>query len=372
MLSLRNVVIAAAILVITGAAFLVARGEPGPIRIGVVLSDDGVLGARIAAGEVSAAGGVAGRKLSVLVTEEASTAAHPAIELAERLSADPTVIAVVGHSNSAATLAASQTYNRHHVPQIAPTSSAPAISQAGEYTFRLVASDEYQGKFLADAITEGGKIQRVAILYVNDEYGRALYGELREQLRRREIPVVYEAPFLAEPRFTWPATLARSVVEQQPDVLVWIGRPGELAILLPQLREMLPRLSILASDGVQSQKFHQNEDGIFTGVRFVRFRDVESDANDMRALRERFRSDGGLALTDEAALAYEAIHLVAAAIAAGGARRENVRDYLASLGSSRPPYAGPLGPIAFDSNGDAKPHYVMSVLPPPDSASDRR
>lgn len=370
--SLCSVRSAAATLLMSGLVLTGACTDADTIRIGVVLSEDGLLGASMAADEVNAAGGVRGRALAILPMHESATDARGAIEVAERFSSDPSVIAVVGHSNSGTTLAASQIYNRNRLPHIAPTSSAPLISQAGDYTFRLVASDIHQARFLADAITAGGAAPRTAILFVNDDYGRPLHAELRDQLRRRGVPLVFDAPFLGEPRFTDPEALASSVAKTNPSVLVWIGRAGELRDLVPHLRRVLPDLPIVASDGALSPVLQHNRDGVFTGLRFVRFRDLSSDSDAIRDFRDRFRRHGGAEVTDQAALAYEAVHLLTAAIDAGGTTREQVREYLQSIGSSRTQHLGVTGPIAFDTNGDALPVYVMVVMPPPSSTRTDR
>ena len=83
-----------------------------PIRIGVVVDGDGIVGARLALEDALAAGGIAGRTLElVVVPPRMATVAEPSILAADSLAGDPHVVAVVGHSNSAASLAASQVYN---------------------------------------------------------------------------------------------------------------------------------------------------------------------------------------------------------------------------------------------------------------------
>ncbi|HEY5440566.1 MAG TPA: ABC transporter substrate-binding protein, partial [Gemmatimonadaceae bacterium] len=96
----------------------------GPYRIGVVLDDDGFRAASLAAEQVNADGGINGHRLELRnIGGAGSTKARVALETAERLATDPNILAVVGHTNSSASLAASQVYNMRHVAQIAPTST---------------------------------------------------------------------------------------------------------------------------------------------------------------------------------------------------------------------------------------------------------
>lgn len=82
-------------------------GDDPPIRIGVVVDGDGIVGARFALDDALASGGIEGRTLElVVVPPRMATVAEPSILAADSLADDPRVVAVVGHSNSAASLAA--------------------------------------------------------------------------------------------------------------------------------------------------------------------------------------------------------------------------------------------------------------------------
>ena len=174
----------------------VGCGSPRPIRIGLVLDGDGERGAILAANDVNAGGGIRGRPLQLQILRGlSSTSAKVALAAAESLAADPTILAVVGHTNSSASLAAAQVYNEHHLVQIAPTTTAPLFSFAGRYSFRLVASDSHQGAFLASIVLADSTHPRTALAYVNDDYGRALHETFVRGLSARGIAPVYEGPY---------------------------------------------------------------------------------------------------------------------------------------------------------------------------------
>ena len=63
------------------------------------------------------------------------------------------------------------------------------------------------------------------------------------------------------------------------------------------------------------------------------------------------------------ALAYDATILIGHAALEGGATRPRVREYLASIGSSRPAVSGVTGPISFDPQHDVidKPVVIATV-----------
>ncbi len=328
------------------------------VRFGIVVSDEAVAAAELAAAEINASGGIRGHPLELhVIAGGGSTRAGPALEAAEELSLDPTILGVVGHSNSSASLSAAQIYNTRHVVQIAPTSSAPLLSQVGPFTFRLVPSDVHQARFLADQVTAGHATPRTALLFVNDDYGHALHEELRALLKEAGVPVVYDAPYSHEEPLGDPAATARRIGQERPDLLVWIGRSEQLLQLLPELRRASAGIRILASDGIDVA--YQNESGLLDGVRFVRLVDMTAPRAGLEDLRARFLPLTGFPLTPEAALTYDAVMLLASAARSQGLRPEAIRDYLAGVGTRNPAHAGATGTIAFDADGNPRPAYTL-------------
>jgi branched-chain amino acid transport system substrate-binding protein len=333
------------------------------VRIAVVMTLDGILAAQLAAEDINSAGGIHGRPIELVVIEEShSDAPRQAIATAERLTADPRVLAVIGHRGSGGSLAASQVYNAEHLPQIAPTSSAPLYTEAGPYSFRLVASDIHQAEFIARRVAAMTPVPRIAVLYVNDDYGRAFHDLLQAELTGAGREPVYSAPYLdgetqlAERR----RELLKSIGTARADLLLWIGRSRELVQLRSELRSALPRLLVLGSDAMADGTYAGRPE--FAGDRIVRFVDIVARAAALRGFTGRHAARGGDGLTDEAPLTYDAVGLVATALRQGATDRESIRNYLDSLSLGGGGYAGISGEIRFDADGDARPSYFLLQL----------
>jgi branched-chain amino acid transport system substrate-binding protein len=322
---------------------------------------DGVIGAQLAAADINAAGGINGRHLELVVVEENhATLPQDAIATADRLAADSRVLAVIGHHGSSESLAASQVYNARHIAQIAPNSSAPLYTQAGPYSFRLVASDVHQAEFIAARIAAMSPVPRIAMLYVNDDYGRALRGFVQAALRGAGTPAVYEAPFVeGEALFTASRDdILRSLKNARPDLLLWIGRAEELVLLRSRLRQELPDARVLGSDAaLEGNTFPVVP--AFAGDLMVSYVDITAPRPDLRNVASRFEAATGQPLTDAAALTYDAVGVVVAAMRAGASDREGIRRYLGSLALPGRVYSGITGEISLDANGDARPSYVL-------------
>ena len=167
-----------------------ANGGSGPIRIGVAgpftdpIGRPMRLAAELAAEEINARGGVGGRPLELVLRDDYANP-DSAVFVAGELY-DAGVSAVIGHLFSDATLAAAPVYNGGSDPVVAisPSSSAPEVSAAGQYTFRVCPSDNAHGAALAQWIRKRLGFQRGAVLYLNDPYGRGIRRTFVEEFMR--------------------------------------------------------------------------------------------------------------------------------------------------------------------------------------------
>jgi branched-chain amino acid transport system substrate-binding protein len=339
-----------------------ACSDPRPVVVGIVLASEGVEGARFAAAHVNATGGIRGRPLVLREISDQGAASRAALAAAESLSTDRDVVAVVGHSNSAASLTASQVYNERRVVQIAPTSSAVPLSDAGPFTYRLVAGDAHQARFIAQQITRDGTRPDVAVAFVNDDYGRSLRRELDASLAASGVHVVLEEPYSEGAGLPDPARIAVSVARSGAGVVVWLGRGDPLRQLMPELRRAAPAVRVVASDGLDNRQTAANRSGTLTGVQFVCFVDVTGKRPELAEMRDRYFQRAGRMITTELALAYDAVLIVATAAREEGLGRNDIQEYLRSLGAGRPAHRGVTGDFLFDERGDPRPSYCLAEV----------
>src|SRR5690606_20385342 len=122
-----------------------------------------------------------------------------AIEVAMELRDNPSVVAVVGHVNSNATLAAADFYNddERGLIAISPASSSPLITDAGPWIFRVCPSDLLHGPALARWAYERLGARRAVVLYSNDEYGRGVIQSFGDTFQASGGEVVSNDPYLS-------------------------------------------------------------------------------------------------------------------------------------------------------------------------------
>jgi branched-chain amino acid transport system substrate-binding protein len=171
-----------------GLAFILILGLGGAaladtIKIGVAgpyTGDAAAYGDNIKAGvslkakEINDAGGIKGQKIE-LVWGDDLCAPKEAGTVGAKFAADKSMVAVVGHVCSSATLAAMPIYVRNSMPVISATSTNPTIGKVGKgWFFRNCYTDDFQGRFLAKyAMTVLG-LKNVAVFHENNDYAIGL------------------------------------------------------------------------------------------------------------------------------------------------------------------------------------------------------
>jgi branched-chain amino acid transport system substrate-binding protein len=344
-----------------GAAALQAGcRDPAPVALGVVSSPTYVDAARLAVAHELAYGPIPG--FDTVMIEEGDNRAAPAIEAAERVVAVQGIAAVVGHSNSAASLAAAPIYNSHEVVQIAPTASAVVYSEAGTFSFRLVPRDDRQGRFLAGHVEEilSGD-GRVAVFYVNDDYGRGLREAVLSNLDLARYSVVVDLPHVeGDVSAGEVAHAAEALRVARPDLILWLARGSVLNRFLEGIGAGAPDVPVLGGDATWSGTGVPGY-GRWGVVRFATYLDLNGTET-LRAFGRQFRERYGREASAPDALTYDATRLLMSGIRSGARSGEELRSFLHSLGRTRPPYPGITGDIAFDDQGDIDRSFVLETL----------
>jgi branched-chain amino acid transport system substrate-binding protein len=343
--------------------------ELSPVGVGVALSQSFINAARLAVADAVAEGGVP--PLDTVMLGDGWISAVPAIRMAEQFVAQPGLVAVIGHSNSAASLAASPIYNGAEVVQIAPTSTAARYAEAGPYSFRLAPPDTKQGEVIAAAVRSrlprGG---RLGVFYVNDDYGRGLRAAVLGKLDTSRYRVTFDRPHNDEDlqapsgdSARRVAELARALEVTRPEVLLLLARFHTVELYLSAIRETLPGATLIGGDGIGPAHFRAAEHPGWAGVRYADFLDFErSEA--LREFRRRYAEAYGTPARSAEVLSYDAMRLVLAGVAEGARTGPALRDWLLSLGTARPAFEGLSGPIRFGPDGEIDRPYVLQTIPP--------
>lgn len=350
----------------TGVALLAGAlgcaGSKGPITIGLAgpfSQPRGIsmrLGAELAVREINRAGGVHGRPLA-LVIEDDSGLAEAAVAAARRLYANRQVVAVIGHLTSAATLAAAPIYNGGPRPVVAvsPSASAPIVSGAGPYIFRVCPTDVVHGTRLAQFAYRRLGARTAAILYHTDEYGRGIRGTFSAEFRRLGGRIVADDPYVPDlPSFEPYLRLLQR--RGGADALLIAGTAASAQRILPTLDTVGFHPRVLGGDALSGVEATPEGRGVFISLAYLPDRPGARNEEFVRAYHAAYP---GQPLDHRGAATYDIVYLLARALAVTGPQRNRIRGYLAGVGTESPPFQGVTGRIAFDQNGDVPNKAVV-------------
>ncbi len=332
------------------------RSTDQPVLIGVTGAFTDPIGApmrraaELAAEEINASGGVGGRKIELVERNDFADPDSAVFVATDLYSAG--VVAVVGHLFSSTTLAAAPVYNGGADPvvELSPSSSAPEVSTAGPYTFRLCPSDLAHGAVLARWIHERLNLQRGAVLYRNDDYGRGVRQTFVQEFTRLHGELLSIDPYFGD-RPDPGVYLDRLVKLGKMQFLLIAGNRSDAEDIIRQARARKISVPILGADGLEGlEETGPLAEGVYISQAYLPTITTPANRKFVEAYHRKYPGAG--LPNQPAAATYDALYLLRDVIARVGSRRAAVRNGLAAVGSSAPPFHGVTGEVTFDSLGD--------------------
>ena len=327
-------------------------------------------GARMAVADVNAAGGVHGRRLSLLEYRTGSYFAdgrHAALLAVEEAEA----VAIVGANASSLSEAIAGIADTRGVVQVSNVSTAddltwdPASGRDRPYVFRVCPSDVVMGLSLAEFARDDLKARRVAILY---EVGRSYSAKLARSFadafadpgRGRVAAEFFYLPLETDFR-----NQLQEVAAFRADVLFLPGSFTDATLIAGQAERLGIRPTLLGGDAWSNHLLFKRDAPTRTSY-------YADHCAPPAAFLERYRREFGSESDGcRAILAYDAVQAVAAALRALlpvtdadlttglAATRDRVRAALADVS-----FEGMAGLIRFDDHGDVLRGVAMTAVEP--------
>ena len=280
------------------------------------------------------------------------------LKWAHKYADTPELLAVIGHSDSRSTLAAAAEYNRLRIPQIVTIATNPAITNIGGWTYRLCISDALQGAALAEYAVRDWAKRRIAVFYVNDDYGRVLTRIFEDHVRGLGGEIIFSVMHRdnLEPddQELIQSNLIRSRKTREPDLLALFQRMDAARWTIAAARKVGLAADILGSDSLGPIGFVQASPEITEGMRIAQFfLALPENKRSVQFVRD-FVEYTGKQPDYAQAFTYDAVLLLRDAVRAGGFTHAEVRAYLDSLIENGAQLDGVAGPYAFGSDHDAR------------------
>jgi len=357
---------ATAVLSVATLACRPSADGDGVIRIGIAADlkrpnmQTVLRGVELAIDKLNAEG--SGRRFAIA---KPPAQASGAVDIATALRDDPGIVAVVGPADSrssresAPILADEDGAGRRALAAVSPTSTSMSLTGLSPWLFRVCPSDAASSRAAARYVLDSLGFRRATIMYRNDSYGRGWSAAFTDAYNAGGGTVLERNPHLADMN-EWRA-YAGVVKITRPEIVLFPGSPADLAGFVRSLRAIGADTPVLGGDAVSELEAQAGE---FAGVRYIAFFQASHvQTPEAKAFVLAFTKKYGVPPEQRSALAYDATMLIGHAALEAGATRAEVRDYLASIGTSRPAVTGVTGRIAFDQQHDVvdKPVVIATV-----------
>ena len=329
--------------------------------IGIALTRSNHSAVELAAREINASGGIGGVPLELMGLEWDVVDrfdAEDILKWADRFAATDDLVAVIGHSDSSSTLSAAASYNQKKIPQIVTIATNPAITNIGDWTYRLCLSDAAQGPALAEyAVLDWGK-KRIAVFYVNDDYGRGLAQLFEKRVRELggEIVanVMHRNVLEADDKELISSALANLKRIGEPDLIALFQRINAANWTINAIREAGISASLLGGDSLGPISFIKEDAELKEGMRISQFFLPRPEDEHAMKFVNNFRQFANAEPEYGQAFAYDSVYLVRDAVLNGGFSREGVKSYLDKLIREKTVINGAGGAYALGPDHDAR------------------
>jgi branched-chain amino acid transport system substrate-binding protein len=306
-----------------------------------------VKAAELVAKEVNARGGILGKKIELLVEDDACKP-DVATNTATKLVSEGAQV-VVGHICSGATKAALGIYKDAGIIVMSPSATNPGLTQSGDYPnfYRTIASDDSQAKLDVDFAINELKVKRVAVIHDKGDYGKGFAGFAKkfiEEDGRAEV-LLFEG---VTPGAVDYSAVVQKIKRAKVDAVIFGGYHPEASKIVSQMRKKRLKAYFISDDGVKDDTFIKVARQYAEGVYASGPRDTSDNPLNIKAVKAHKDAYG----TDPGAFyinAYSAMLAFVNAIEKAGST-----DYETLTKTLQSEYVEtPIGKISFDKRGDA-------------------
>ncbi len=236
-------------------SFAVQTFAEESIKIAVMLAHTGAAaksdaygweGAQLAAEHINSQGGILGRQLEVVLLDTQSTPIGAT--KAAKKAVQENVAGVVGANWSSQSLAIAKIMQKTKTPMITPSSTHPDVTRIGDYIFRMVFTDTFQGNALAKFAYEDLRASTAVVLRnISETYSMNLAKTFTSSFNAYGGEILWQGDYKTNTSdFTDLLEMVRIV---EPQVVFVPGYERDCGILLRQAGSLGLTIRFLGGDG---------------------------------------------------------------------------------------------------------------------------
>jgi branched-chain amino acid transport system substrate-binding protein len=285
-----------------------------------------------------------------VVYEDSQLSPKNAVSAWNKLVTTDKVSAVLGPFTSSEMLALAPLAEKQKISLISHTATSPEITKAGDYSFRIIPSDVFDGRAVADIIKKTIPSQEpipVAIVYINNDYGKGVKDVFEQTAPNSGLKIVQIQSFNANTNDF--RTILTELQNQKVKNVFLIGTK-EMGRFLKQMIELDMKYQIFSTGLMEDPEIVKQAQAGAEGVIYS-YPSFNPDSSDqtikdfVASFQAKYQEKPDVI----AALGYDLAAVVTMATAtAKGPDPEAIKKALYELKD----FPGVTGAITMDANGD--------------------
>jgi branched-chain amino acid transport system substrate-binding protein len=342
-------------------AFLVALpalAQPWKLGVSATLTGPNAVnglgtvnGLNLALDEINAAGGVAGRKVELLVIDDKGTPGDATAAFDQLIKKD-NVLMIFGPTLTPQAEQAWVFSNAAKVVSFGTSLTASHLTRIGPYTFRnAVTEDIMTPQSVRGAIAKLG-VKRVAAIFQDDDsFAQGAYFAATPAIMKGKATLVAREPFTAKNK-DFEARIAR-IKAKQPDALYISSRSGEAAEIMIEAKKQGLDIPVIGNNNFVSRALYEQAKDAANNVVFTIPWSADFESKRNQDFMVKYEAKYQRKANHFSALGYDALYIVAEALKDVKATdlataRTQLRDALVDV-----KYEGATGKVKFVRNGSS-------------------
>ena len=314
-------------------------------------------GVQMAVETINATGGIAGRKIELIIRDDLGIPEKA--QAADRELIKAGVLAIIGHATSAQTQAGLEVTNPAKVVLMGPTISTPELSGLDDYFFRVYPPFKDSAQAFAQYIYRRSGITQLAIIYDSDNaaYAKTYSTIVASEFQSLGGTITSELSFSSAAQSDFSPLLLKLRASKAEGLLI-IASDIDTALIAQRTRLMDWQTPLFTSCWAQTDTLINNGGQAAEGIKFEQAYALTSQSPTFLEFQAHYQTRFGQAPSFGAAHAYDSFLVLAAALEKTEGKPEGLRQALLETHD----FKGLMNTFSFNRFGDVeRPIYLSTI-----------
>lgn len=286
-------------------------------------------------------------EIKLLIEDDLSTP-QGGVNALQKLIQTHKPIVIIGPVASSIMLAMIPIAEKNKISLFSPAASSPAISNSGEYIFRMSLLAPDQTKLLSNyAYTNG--IKKMSILYVNDDTGISYMESFEKDFLALGGKVVLKEAF--DKKSVDFKTILLKLKNSGAEAVFIPGVPKTIGLIMKQAKELNIAMKFFGNYGAEGADLLTASEGAAEGFIYASIPISEHFSNEYFLTANKQPTIGP-------ALGYDALHIVLKVITENGTDRDKFKQGLKELKD----FDGATGRTTILPTHDASKEVILKIV----------